>query len=86
MVDMFGTSDLTLDQDGHSVIRGIEGFHSRAFGPYDDLFGLVTPDIENILGMKRGSTAAQRGDVRKRRQEAVQNMVGVLEYARAVLG
>lgn len=86
MIDMFGTSDLTLDQAGHSVIRGIEGFHSRAFGPYDDLFGLVTPDIENILGMTRGSTAAQRGDVRKRRQEAVQNMVGVLEYARAVLG
>ena len=86
MVDMFGTSDLTLDNAGHSVVQGIEGFHSRAFGPYDDLFGLVSPDIENIVGIKRGSTAAQRGDTRARKQQAVQLYVSALQFARAILG
>jgi hypothetical protein len=86
MVDMFGSSDLTLSADGHQVLQGIEGFHSRAFGPFDDLFGLVRPDIEGILGIKRGSPAAQRGDVRKRRQDAVLEYVSSLQYARAILG
>ena len=86
MVDLFGTTDLTLDAQGHNVIRGIEGFHSRAFGPYQDLFGLVTPDIEGIVGIKRGSTAAQRGDTRLRKQQAVQQYVQALQYGRAVLG
>jgi hypothetical protein len=86
MVDLFGTSDLTLDENGHQAIQGIEGFHSRAFGGFEDLFGLVTPDIENITGIKRGSTVAQRGDVRLRKQRAVQEYVSSLQFARAILG
>jgi hypothetical protein len=86
LVDLFGTSDLTLSPDGSKVIMGIEGFHSRAFGPYNDLFGLVTVDIENILGIKRGSTVAQRGDVRGQKQAAVQRYVSSLQFARAILG
>jgi len=84
--DMFGTSDLTLSQDGQKVLKGIEGFHSRAFGPYADLFGLVTSDIETLLGIKRGSTVAQKGDTRKRKQDAVKDLVAALQFSRAILG
>lgn len=86
MVDMFGTSDLTLSKDGQSVLQGIEGFHSRAFGPYDDLFGLVTSDIETVLGLGRSSRAAQQGDTRKRKQDAVKEYVAALQFSRAILG
>lgn len=86
MVDMFGTSDLVLSSDGSEIIQGIEGFHSRAFGPWNDLFGLVTPDIEEIVGLKRGTTAASRGDTRKLKQDAVKDYVSALTFTRAVLG
>ena len=85
LVDIFGTSDLTFDSNGVSVVRGIEGFHSRAFGPYANLFTLVTPNIENIVGIKKGSTAAQRVDTRARKQRAVQEYVGAMQN-RAILG
>jgi hypothetical protein len=86
LTDLFGTRDLTLDDQGHQVINGIEGFHSRAFGPYEDLFGLTTPDIENIVGIVRGSAIAARGDTRKRKQDAVKAYVAAIQYARAILG
>jgi hypothetical protein len=86
LVDMLGTSDLKFSTDGETVTQGFEGFHSRAFGPYDNLFGLVGPDIENILGIKRGSTTAQRADVRKRRFEAVQQYASALLFSRGLLG
>lgn len=86
MVDIFGTTDLEFTSDGQQVIKGIEGFHSKAFGPYDDLFGLTTPNIENILGIKRGSIAAQKADTRKRKQEAVQRLSAALTFSRGLLG
>lgn len=86
LVDMLGTSDLKFSTDGETVTQGFEGFHSRAFGPYDNLFGLVGPDIENILGIKRGSTTAQRADVRKRRFELVQQYASALLFSRGLLG
>ena len=86
MVDMFGSSDLQLSADGSVVVQGIEGFHSRAFGPYNNLFGLVTADLDSIIGIKRGSTAAQKADVRKRRQDKVKEYVAALQFARAILG
>lgn len=86
MIDLFGTSDLAFSADGEAVISGIEGFHSRAFGPYDDLFGLVSPDIETLLGIKRESRMAQKGDTRKRKQEAVQQYVAALKFSRGILG
>lgn len=76
--DVFGTSDLELDARGIDVIRGVEGIHSRAFGPYDDLFGLVTPEIEEIFGEKKTSRARSEGDVRGRRYNRV------LAYRQAV--
>lgn len=86
MVDMFGTSDLQLSQDGTKVLQGIEGFHSRAFGPYNDLFGLVNPDITSILGIDRVNLARQRGDVRGRRQTAVIDLINSLQFSRAIIG
>lgn len=86
MIDMFGSSDLELDDDGSKVIRGIEGFHSRAFGPWEDLFALVTPEIETVVGVKRGSTLAKKGDRRKEKWEAVRSLVDALTATRAILG
>jgi len=86
MLDMFGTSDLEMDETGTKVLNGIEGFHSRAFGPYDNLFGLVTPEIESIVGIKRGSTAAMKGDIRKRRHDAVMELANMIAFSKASLG
>jgi len=84
--DMFGSADLQFSTNGQKVEKGVEGFHSRAFGPYNDMFGLVTPDINSILGIKPGSIAATQGDVRKDKQDAVINYVTRLFGGRAILG
>lgn len=86
MVDMFGTSDLAYSKDGATILKGIEGFHSRAFGPYENLFGLVASDIESVLGVKRGSTVAHKFDTRKRKQDAVLAYVQAISFGRAILG
>ena len=86
MVDMFGSNDLELSEDGSKVIKGVEGFHSRAFGPYNDLFGLVTPEIEQVVGVRRGSHMARRGDTRQAKRDAVLDFVEALLSSRAVLG
>ena len=85
MVDMLGTSDLQFDRDGN-VTQGFEGFHSRAFGPYDGLENLAGPDLEDILGIKKGSTTAQRADTRRRKYEAVQAYASALLFSRGLLG
>lgn len=41
-VDILGTANLEIDDNGE-VRRGVEGFHSRAFGDFDDLRTLVGP-------------------------------------------
>jgi hypothetical protein len=86
MVDILGSSDLQLNEDGSKVVRGIEGFHSRAFGPYQDLFALVTPEIETVLGVKRGSSLAKKADTRKAKWEAVRDLVDALKSSKAVIG
>jgi hypothetical protein len=86
MVDIFGTSDLELREDGLEVLSGVEGFHSRAFGPYEDLFGLVNPEIDNILGITRDSIARKRADTRRRKFERVQEYVTAMRFSRALLG
>lgn len=54
MVDIFGTTNLEIDDDGE-VTQGVEGFHSRAFGDFDDLRQLTrTVDgerVATILGL-----------------------------------
>ena len=88
LIDMFGTEDLVFTEDGTGVATegAIEGFHSRAFGPYDDIFGLVTPEIETVLGISRGSTTAQRADTRKRKLEQVMKFATALTGGRAQVG
>lgn len=86
LLDMFGSSDLLLDPTGKEVVQGIEGFHSRAFGPYQDLFGLVTEDIESVVGIKKGSVQSQKADTRKRKYEAVLDYLAAIRLSRAILG
>jgi hypothetical protein len=86
MLDMFGTQDLQLSEDGETVVDGIEGFHSRAFGEFENLFGLTTPDIESIIGITRGDQQAQRADTRLRKMRAVQAYRSALLFTTAILG
>lgn len=98
MVDIFGTSDLHIDERG-TVLSGREGFHSRAFGRYDDLRQLVTQDEygpQKILGLEAAPSelndekdtakkVAQRLDTRKEKQEAVFRYLTALAASRGVL-
>ena len=87
MLDMFGTSDLEFSQpDGETVVKGYEGFHSRAFGPYDNVFGLSGPSLEDLMGIKRGDPSAARADPRGRRHIQVQKYVAALKFSRAIIG
>lgn len=86
MLDMFGSRDLLFSADGSRAVQGVEGFHSRAFGPYEDLFGLVTPEIEQIVGINRGSPQAQKSDKRKEKLDAVLLYTARLRLSRGILG
>lgn len=86
LVDIFGSSDLVFTENGDDVAQGVEGFHSRAFGARQDLFGLVGPEIEDVVGVKRGSPAAQKIDTRLRKLQAVQQYISALRFSRAILG
>jgi hypothetical protein len=62
LLDMLGSQDLEIDEDG-SVVSGIEGLHSRAFGrgPMGrDLRNLVGTDAQQILGMVNGLRETHR--------------------------
>lgn len=74
MIDIFGTPDLELEYTGEegksSVVatKGIEGFHSRAFGDFKDLFGLVSPAVGQLIGVKNQHDPANvRLDTRRER-------------------
>lgn len=86
LVDMFGTDDLEFDETGSYAVAGVEGFHSRAFGDYDNLFTLVNPEIEDVLGVRRNSKAAARIDVRRERREKIKAYVASLRFGRTLLG
>jgi hypothetical protein len=86
MLDMFGTSDLILDAEGKNVVSGVEGFHSRAFGPYENLFGLVTEDLSSIVGIKKGSSQSKKMDTRLLKFQAALAYAAQLRLSRAILG
>jgi len=90
MLDMFGTTDLEYTADGEEVVAGIEGFHSRAVGPYSNLFGLVNAEIEDVIGIKRsteeGMKAARNIDVRAERRQMVEKYITALKFSSAILG
>jgi hypothetical protein len=75
-----------ITQIGYEV-TGKEGFHSRAFGDVEDLFGLVSPTVKRVLGLsnKKRKVAAKM-DVRKRRREVVRLYVAELTGSRGLLG
>ena len=63
ITDLFGTANLRINDEG-TVERGVEGFHSRAFGDYDDLRQLVR-NVEgrpaSILGLTVRDSTAEGG-------------------------
>jgi len=86
MLDMFGTYDLKLSADGERVVEGIEGFHSRCAGPYENLFGIIIPNIEEIVGIKRGTVQASKADKRLEKMQKVLTYTARLRVSRALLG
>ena len=99
MVDMFGSADLQIGEDG-VVTQGREGFHSRSFGDYDDLRQLVAGgpgSPQTILGVKasKGETSADqtspqakiaaRLDTRKEKRMAVLRYLTALSASRGVV-
>jgi len=86
MLDMFGTYDLTYSKNGERVISGIEGFHSRAVGNYENLFGLVDDEIRSVTGIERGSAASRKLDTRKAKREQVEKYITALLFTTALLG
>ncbi len=98
LVDMFGTANLEIDDDGE-VVQGIEGFHSRAFGDFDDLrqltrtvdgervptiLGLTTTDEDEADGA--AADRAFRDTERARRLDTRrEKRLAVLRYVHAVL-
>lgn len=100
IVDMFGTADLQITDTG-VVTSGREGFHSRAFGSYDDLRQLVGPGSnglpQRVLGLEAvpneingdqvdpSAKIAARLDTRKEKRLAVLRYLAALAASRGVL-
>lgn len=67
--------------------QGKEGFHSRAFGDIENLFGLVSPSVTRVLRLSsRKRKVAARLDVRKRRREVIRRYVEELTASQGLLG
>lgn len=99
MVDMFGTSNLEITDQGE-VVRGREGFHSRAFGDFDDLRQIIgeSPDgsrPQTILGLhidnpdETGAANARRSrrdqQISARLDTRKDKRAEVLRYLNAIL-
>jgi hypothetical protein len=67
MVDLFGTANLEITDQGE-VVRGVEGFHSRAFGDFDDLRQIIGPGDgsrpRTILGLATDNPDESSDDAR----------------------
>ncbi len=101
MVDLFGTANLEISDSGE-VLRGVEGFHSRAFGDFDDLRQLVGPGSgdrpRTIMGLSitspdetsasddRNTNIAARMDTRKEKRLQVFRYLYALMASRGILG
>jgi hypothetical protein len=98
MVDIFGSADLEINEFG-VVERGIEGFHSRAYGDVDDLrqLAVTVAGTQTILGLKpkpnplsknkkdADAPIAKRLDTRKEKRLAVLRYLAALAASRGVL-
>ncbi|MFH1918439.1 MAG: hypothetical protein ABIP48_00935, partial [Planctomycetota bacterium] len=64
------------------VAEGFEGFFSRAFGDYKDLFLLVDDEVSSIIGVQRGEDASARLDIRReRRLRSIAYVTEILDRA-----
>lgn len=97
LVDILGSTKFSIKEDppgsGTFVTSGQEGFHSRAFSDESNLFGLVDPQVGNILGLKKPktgtdmrTTAVAKLDVRGARRKVVREYVNELTNSRGLLG
>jgi hypothetical protein len=92
MVEIMGSAEFIILEDpdtpGTYITSGKEGFHSRAFGDVEDLFGLVDPSVKKVLGLStdKQHATAQKLDVRKRRRQAVWAYVDEITSSRGLLG
>jgi len=76
----------TISYPGYKI-TGKDGFHSRAFGDVEDLFGLVNPTVRRVLNLTRDRTkVASKLDVRKRRRAVVHEYIAELMEAQGLLG
>lgn len=95
MVDLFGTANLEINDDGE-VVRGREGFHSRAFGDFDDLRQLVGNTDgsrpQTILGLTTrdpdetgdGSREDRDANISRRLDTRREKRIAVLKYLYAL--
>jgi len=100
MVDLFGTANLEIDDNGE-VVRGVEGFHSRAFGDFDDLrqlvrsvdgerrpqtiLGLTSMDADDATDPAAQQRATRDGERAARLDTRKEKRLAVLRYVHAVL-
>ena len=81
MTEIMGTTALKFDGQG-KVTEGFEGFFSRAFGDYKDLFLLVDDEVSSIIGVQRGEDASARLDIRReRRLRSIAYVTEILDRA-----
>jgi hypothetical protein len=87
---MFGSESLTYDLvTGKPSRNGVEGFHSRAFGEFEDIFTLLPPDVSRAIGASKwgsNSSFATKADTRKKKRQAVLAYLSALKYAQSLLG
>lgn len=91
MPEVMGSHNLQFEVNGRSMRAkyGREGFHSRSFGDYEDVFLLVPPEVDEVLGIRRSSNDnlfALKGDTRRAKRRAVQEYLTALFYSSATLG
>lgn len=90
MFDMFGSESLEYDPTtGKPNKSGVEGFHSRAFGQFEDVFTLLPPDVARLMGTSKwgsNSAFATRADTRKKKQDAVLAYLSSVKYTTGLLG
>jgi hypothetical protein len=99
MVDMFGTANLEIDDDGE-VVRGVEGFHSRAYGDFDDLrqltqtrgqdrvgtiLNLVTTDTNEAAEGAAATRASRDTEKARRLDTRKEKRLAVFRYVQGLL-
>jgi len=99
VVELLGTSNLQISDEGE-VLVGTEGFHSRAFGDFDDLRQLVGPGdgttrpqtilgqttVETASGFEKAGVISARMDTRKEKRTVVLSYLYSVLASRGILG